>query len=41
MISVDFNTLRVGDELPAMVINVTPTRVVWWQGWTSGSAEPG
>ena len=28
MIGVDFNTLQVGDELPAMVINVTPTRVV-------------
>jgi hypothetical protein len=22
------------------VARVTPTRVVWWQGWTSGSAEP-
>ena len=28
MIGVDFETLQVGDELPAMVINVTPTRVV-------------
>jgi acyl dehydratase len=28
VIGVDFNTLQVGDELPAMVINVTPTRVV-------------
>src|SRR6476660_383365 len=26
--SVTFDTLQVGDELPAMVINVTPTRVV-------------
>ena len=26
--TVDFATLRVGDELPAMVIDVTPTRVV-------------
>jgi len=26
--SVDFVALRVGDELPAMVIKVTPTRVV-------------
>ena len=26
--SFDFDALRVGDELPAMVINVTPTRVV-------------
>jgi acyl dehydratase len=28
VIGVDFNALHVGDELPAMVINVTPTRVV-------------
>jgi len=28
VIDVDFNTLQVGDELPAMVIDVTPTRVV-------------
>jgi len=28
VIGVDFNALKVGDELPAMVINVTPTRVV-------------
>ena len=26
--SVDFDALQVGDELPPMVINVTPTRVV-------------
>ena len=26
--TVDFGALRVGDELPAMVIDVTPTRVV-------------
>jgi acyl dehydratase len=26
--AVDFDALQVGDELPAMVINVTPTRVV-------------
>jgi acyl dehydratase len=28
VIGVDFDTLQVGDELSAMVINVTPTRVV-------------
>ena len=26
--TVDFDALRVGDEIPAMVIEVTPTRVV-------------
>jgi Pyridoxamine 5'-phosphate oxidase len=23
------------------IARIAPTRVVWWQGWTSGSAEPG
>jgi hypothetical protein len=39
------NSLRtLADEIApgaTAVARVAPTRVVWWQGWTSGSAEPG
>jgi hypothetical protein len=33
--------VRAIDPNADALVRIAPTRYVWWQGWTSGSAEPG